>query len=202
MPGKAQSLIVIITITVSIIIFTLFFIYLYRVYRRLQVRYAKPPPSQSIPPGLGLEHHQELAFVLAHGVEAYNQLRQQRLRREQQQQTSSSATPAPNNQTDNDSGSTLSASSHPSIAAAVAVEPPPAYSPTPVDGDVGYGWRVLGDSGLLAAPGFTSSAPPTGPGAGSTTESGEAPQPYDAAVAPMATSITTSHPLMLDAFPP
>ncbi|KAG0086364.1 hypothetical protein BGZ92_008190 [Podila epicladia] len=126
---------VILAVIISAFLFSALFYYLFRVHKRLQIRHAKPPPN-AIPPGL--EEHHELAFVLAHGVEAYNQLRRQR---QQQQRQADRPT--------DDNASTSSSSSHPSITAAAAIEPPPAYTASPVDGDVGYGWRASGQTSIF-----------------------------------------------------
>ncbi|KAF9371772.1 hypothetical protein CPB97_001724 [Podila verticillata] len=135
-------LVVILAVVISAFLFSALFYYLFKVYKRLQIRHAKPPPN-AIPPGL--EEHHELAFVLAHGVEAYNQLRRQRQQRQER--------PA------DDNASTASSSSHPSISAAAAIEPPPAYTASPVDGDVGYGWRASGQTSIFGPPQvITSSA--------------------------------------------
>ncbi|KAF9374630.1 hypothetical protein CPC16_001153 [Podila verticillata] len=137
---------VILAVVISAFLFSALFYYLFKVYKRLQIRHAKPLPN-AIPPGL--EEHHELAFVLAHGVEAYNQLRRQRQQRQER--------PA------DDNASTASSSSHPSISAAAAIEPPPAYTASPVDGDVGYGWRASGQTSIFGPPqsvdtGFASSS--------------------------------------------
>ncbi|KFH73045.1 hypothetical protein MVEG_00270 [Podila verticillata NRRL 6337] len=126
---------VILAVVISAFLFSALFYYLFKVYKRLQIRHAKPLPN-AIPPGL--EEHHELAFVLAHGVEAYNQLRRQRQQRQER--------PA------DDNASTASSSSHPSISAAAAIEPPPAYTASPVDGDVGYGWRASGQTSIFGPP--------------------------------------------------
>ncbi|KAG0034704.1 hypothetical protein BGZ82_005642 [Podila clonocystis] len=142
---------VILAVIISAFLFSALFYYLFRVHKRLQIRHAKPPPN-AIPPGL--EEHHELAFVLAHGVEAYNQLRRQR--QQEQRQTGRS----------DDNASTASSSSHPSITAAAAIEPPPAYTASPVDGDVGYGWRASGQTSIFGPPqvitssSITDSLPP------------------------------------------
>ncbi|KAF9349590.1 hypothetical protein BGX26_012131, partial [Mortierella sp. AD094] len=70
-----MMLLVVLIIVISIILFAILFVYLHRVYKQLKIRH-KPPVTSS-----GLEHRQEFAFVLAHGVEAYNE--QRRLRRQQ-----------------------------------------------------------------------------------------------------------------------
>ncbi|KAF9546031.1 hypothetical protein BGW38_009674, partial [Lunasporangiospora selenospora] len=123
-----MSILVVLVIVISVVLFSLLFLYLYRVYRQLQVRHAKPlhAPNSLAPV---LEQHQELAYVLAHGVEAYNQLRRQRQRTQQLQQ-----------QQDNSEVRGDSASAHSSITGA-GIEPPPLYTVIPVNGDVGYGWR-------------------------------------------------------------
>ncbi|KAG0296248.1 hypothetical protein BGZ98_001048 [Dissophora globulifera] len=117
-------------------------IFLIRVYKRLQIRYAKPPPN-ALP--RGLEQHQELAFVFAHGVEAYNERRRQRQQQQRAQTLSANATAA--------SDDTASIGSQPSSSS--IAEPLPAYSPDPVNGDVGYGWRIASENGRLGAPAVT-----------------------------------------------
>ncbi|KAF9946706.1 hypothetical protein BGZ72_011211 [Mortierella alpina] len=139
---------VVLVIVISVPLFSLLFYYLFRVYKRLQLRHLKPLPApNALPPGL--EQHQELAFVLAHGVEAYNELRRQRQQREQ----AAAATTTPRA---NDDTASIQ-SSQPSITAAAAVEPPPAYSAEPADGDVGYGWRTVAHANVFAVPGMTGS---------------------------------------------
>ncbi|KAG0215416.1 hypothetical protein BGX28_010121 [Mortierella sp. GBA30] len=152
-------LLAVLVIVISVLLFSLLFIYLFRVYKRLQKRHLKPlPPPDSLPPGL--EQHQELAFVLAHGVEAYNELRRQRQQREQAQ--ARAAAVGRLGSSGNDDTASIQ-SSHPSITTAAAVEPPPAYSADPVDGDIGYGWRMIGQAGVFGTPtmtGYTSASAP------------------------------------------
>ncbi|CAO3570686.1 unnamed protein product [Mortierella alpina] len=146
---------VVLVIVVTVPLFSLLFFYLFRVYKRLQLRHLKPLPApNALPPGL--EQHQELAFVLAHGVEAYNELRRQRQQRER---AAAAATAAARGNDDNASVQ----SSQPSITAAAAIEPPPAYSAEPADGDVGYGWRTVAHANVFAAPGMTGTPSSTIP---------------------------------------
>ncbi|KAF9938588.1 hypothetical protein BGZ67_010676 [Mortierella alpina] len=155
---------VVLVIVITVPLFSLLFYYLFRVYKRLQLRHLKPLPApNALPPGL--EQHQELAFVLAHGVEAYNQLRRQRLQREQ----AAAATAAAGG---NDDAASIQ-SSQPSITAAAAIEPPPAYSAEPADGDVGYGWSTVAHANVFATPGMTG------------THSSTIPHPLDNALPPI-----------------
>ncbi|KAF9094260.1 hypothetical protein BGX27_001499 [Mortierella sp. AM989] len=99
-----MMLLVVLIIVISVILFAILFLYLHHVYKQLKIRHKRPP---------GLEHRPELAFVLAHGVEAYNE--QRRLRRMQER-----------SQTQATSGSNDSAS----IQSAITdiSEPLPAYT--------------------------------------------------------------------------
>ncbi|KAG0254648.1 hypothetical protein BG011_005618, partial [Mortierella polycephala] len=146
------NFVIVAAVVSAILIFLLIFC-----YRRIhRIRHPKPAPSPSaIPPVL--EQHQELAFVLAHGSETYNELRRQRLQheREQTRRTNSATVGSQNN---DDSASIQF--DHPSITAA-AIEPPPAYSADPVDGDVGYGWRAVGHTSIFGAPAMTGIIPST-----------------------------------------
>ncbi|KAI8351119.1 hypothetical protein B0O80DRAFT_122953 [Mortierella sp. GBAus27b] len=127
--ARGMIVLVVIVVVVSLILFAILFVYLYRIHQQLKIRYRKPVPSDSLPdPG----QHQELAFVLAHGVEAYN------AQRRQQQQQQVRASP--------DNASVQS--SHPSIPS-IPSEPLPAYSPDPAHGEVGYGSRVAGHAHIL-----------------------------------------------------
>ncbi|KAI7822040.1 hypothetical protein BC939DRAFT_504079 [Gamsiella multidivaricata] len=145
-----RLLLVVIVIVISILLFSILFIYLYRVYKRLQVRHLKPLPT-AIPPGL--EQHQEFAFVLAHGVEAYNEQRRQRHRQQRVQARATAATAGAASSGSPPLGDTASIhSTQPSLVS----EPPPEYSPDPVNGDVGYGWRSVDHAAtLFAQPAFT-----------------------------------------------
>ncbi|KAF8939933.1 hypothetical protein EDD21DRAFT_85761 [Dissophora ornata] len=169
-----MQLLVLLVILISVLLFSILFIHLYRVYRRLQIRHLKPLPS-AIPPGL--EQHQELAFVLAHGVEAYNE--QRRLRQQQERaQARATATTSGSGPPSNEDRSSIN--SYPSFV----TEPPPVYSADPPNGDVGYGWRVAGDVGLFSSPGITGNATSTTNPA-SSAAAAFAPHPLDNLLPPV-----------------
>ncbi|KAF9917214.1 hypothetical protein BX616_001645 [Lobosporangium transversale] len=135
-------LLAILIIVASVTLFLLLFIYLFRVYKSLKVRHQKPIISpDAIPPEL--EQHHELAFVLAHGVEAYNE--QRRERQQQQRQQRQQTRPQSGTTGEHDDDTASAQSSQPSIT------PLPPYSPTPTNGDIGYGW-IATNPGLFDTP--------------------------------------------------
>jgi len=178
-----RSLLVILVIVFLAVVFALAFIHFYRIYKQLRIRHLKPiiPPPGTIPESL--EQHQELAFVLTHGVEAYNDLRRERHRRERAEAQAQITTDSPtvgNTRRRADSSSLHSSSSS---AGETSIEALPAYSSEPADGDVGYGWRAAGlgieQGGLFSAPALTGNS------------SSATTHPFDPLLHPLSSGSTT-----------